>query len=195
MPTQRLSYCVEICLGQRESGGTDDQTIEKVVRCLGVNDTDMLFAGDVLQLDEAIMLLERCDWDAVEAEQKSAGQRGSSRQAFVADLKAKRAKIKESKAAGAPKAKAARAPRHIVVPVLLNKEDLKSKIPPGAIIWAATDRGGWRGRMAPRKCISARPEAFDDGEVGAAKWVIAILWEQYAEILGEVTSNLVRSGD
>ena len=160
---------------------------------LSKDDVDLTYGGSLLTVDDSVMLLERCDWEALFTEQQSVRQKAANRRTFVGEYKKK--SIATLKAAAKAKARGRRRANPgdgpVIVPRQLAQCELGPLCPPGAHIWAAHSREGWCGHMPPRKRCSARfqDHGFDEHE--AARALLRMLWDQYAEINARDRASLV----
>lgn len=163
---------------QQELGGSASETLDILHRRLAhsaVNDV----SAAILEVDEAVELLERSDVRVLYQEQQDVRREKTSRQSFADAYRERRRTL----AMKCPGRRGSRAKS--VLPKLGSQVDqklAKSLLPPGASIWRGLTRGQWCGHLQPYARVS-RPWAGD--ESAACLQVIRELWDQFLEMTGQ----------
>ena len=135
----------------------------------------------LLQVGEAVQVLDKHDHKVMVQEQKDAITAGESRQMFVSEFKERR------KAVGLAALKKM-GPKRLWGAI--QQAHAKKFIPPQSSIWKDNTRGGWCGHMPPRRRIACH----EGSEFVSMQSTIKTLWSQFVEIHGIEVSDVPIDG-
>jgi hypothetical protein len=175
---------------QSALGCTDEETMQICALTFGTSDADLLFAPSVLQLDDAVALLERCDWDSVYTEQRTLKHTAQERKVFLDEYTERKKSIRAAALKGKGKGKGKGVVAVKVIPSNIPQASLKRYLPPGASIWVAHKKSRWEGHLPPRKRCGSAFKDYEN-EAAAAKNTLKMLWQQYAELSAIPLTELV----
>ena len=172
----------------------DDVVLDIVQARLAVDDVDLCYAEGVLQLDEAVEILDKSDHSQVKDEQIKMHSRAETRSVFSKDYRAKKIAVRDLAGPPAKKPKkGAKVPEtRVIVPSKIPQAGVRHLTPPGGHIWVGHTKENWNGHLPPRKRISAPWRDFETGEQGSLKDILNRLWLQYAELQGVDVDSLVK---
>ena len=135
----------------------------------------------VLEIDEAIGVIERDDVELIKEAQKKERENVIQRESFQAEYKAKRRHLYElaleQEKKGPKRKKASIAPK---LTTTFSQNTAKQYLPEGASIWRGLTSGVWCAHLPPFRRVSCK--WTEEGEVQAMKTVITNVWKQ--NILG-----------
>ena len=131
----------------------------------------------VLEIDEAIGVLERDDVELIKEAQKTEREKVIQRESFQAEYKAKRRHLYElaleQEKKGPKRKKASIAPK---LTTTFSQNTAKQYLPEGASIWRGLTSGVWCAHLPPFRRVSCK--WTEEGEVQAMKTVIKNVWKQ-----------------
>lgn len=179
---------------------SDSETLDILALRLTLDAMNDEFAPAILQIDEAIEVLDQHDEKHATDEQKKVGERAVHRSDFATEYRAERRRVAAAAAAAAeaaaavPKAKGkgkgkkgkppavAPLPPAPHMPSTISQATAKEFVPFGASIWRGVTRMEWCGHMPPYSRIHDKWEEL--GEKGAMLSVLKRLWTQHCEFRG-----------
>ena len=100
----------------------------------------------MLEIDEALEVLDHYDVEEVTNQQKIAQSHRSVAQTFKSEYIFRARTIREQ---SGKKGKAKKAPAKVAVPAHIPQKDAKKFLRPGAFIWLSNIRGEWNAHCAP----------------------------------------------
>ena len=145
---------------------------------LRLSDNELVntYSEAVLEIEEAVKVLEQHDQDEVEKEQKSATTRLAGREEFQQQYRAAKSAFRLAQ----PRAKAGAKKGPIkpgTLPTSIPRSEAKKYIPPGCSIWRGAASATWQGHCKP--FVRAYEPWATTSEPEAMRRVIKQLWEQY----------------
>ena len=165
---------------------------------LGVDNTNLQAGDTLLQVNEAVQVLDRDDDKKVEAEKTDVKQRAVARSSLASEYEKKTRIVKATLVAAAaaaalaagpakPKAKAkgkgkCGGPPAPKLPATIDHITIKPFTPPGCYVWRGLTRGEWCGHCLPLPRV--RCPWSVSGEYAAALSVLRTLWQQYCMLNG-----------
>ena len=158
----------------------EDDVMDVLALRLGIDDSSSSFVESLLEVDEAVDLLEKGDVDLLRAEQKGACTRLEGREVFAKEYKEAKQAQRAQKASGSRRK--ARVPARSDVPFTILHSEAKDFVPPKSSIWRGLTRNSWHGHREGRKRVSASWALW--GESGAMRQVLKLLWGQHLEMEG-----------
>ena len=166
----------------------EEEALKICAKRFANNDIDMSYADGLLNMDDALQLLDKSDQERIQQEQQHVRSEQTSLDNFTKEYTEKKRSIGGS---------AAKRPRtgpkagKVLVPACIRQADAKKFIPPGTSIWVGNTSQSWNGHCPPRRRIYAPWKNYDEGEAGAVKNVIYRLWQQYSALNGLDMPNVV----
>lgn len=142
---------------------------------------------ELLQIDEAVQVLDRNDVQSLRREQQSARDAEVQRRSFADQFRAKRAEVKAAanpsrKRKASAKADPAR-PRRLPAQLSeLAQSEYKRYLPEGAFLWKSNFNGSWNARLPPFGQVSRSWSKH--GEFEALRLVLAGVWYQWCDVNG-----------
>lgn len=138
----------------------------------------MRFSSELLQVDEAIEVLERRDQEVLMKEQKTASERCEEVKRYRAEYARKRQAVHaaavpaaKAKAKAKAKCKAVAKPK---LPCSVPHHELKQYIPEGTSVWRDLTRGAFCAECPPYRRFSKSWHLY--GQEGAMREVVKDLW-------------------
>jgi hypothetical protein len=175
-----------------------DAVMNIISKRLHLNDLGDAYAPTLLELDEALEVLDQDDRKKVVENQENVVKKMAERSNFARDFKAKRVDIRvaEAKAKAKAKAKPKAAPKAFKFESVVELEEAKKLVPQGASVWHGYTRREWCGHHAVSG--ARRIQASWDmpgGEVETIRNILQRLWLQHSEWCGiELVDLLVPVG-
>ena len=157
----------------------EDDVMDVLALRLGIDDSSSSFVESLLEVDEAVDLLEKGDVDLLRAEQKGACTRLEGREVFAKEYKEAKQAQRAQKASGYRRSKK---PARSDVPFTILHSEAREFLPPKSSIWRGLTRNSWHGHREGRKRVSASWALW--GESGAMRQVLKLLWGQHLEMEG-----------
>jgi hypothetical protein len=140
------------------------------------------WGSELLEIDEAIEVLDRNDHKVVRDEQASVVRDLQAREVFSVSYKSAANRLfAKAKAKGAAKRGKA-LPRALAVPEVILQAEARKFIPDGASIWKGNTHQDWNGHFKPHKTVSFKWSHHT--EPTALKLTIGSLWAQFLEFHG-----------
>lgn len=164
---------VEGCLGTSAA-----ETLAIYHRKLARGNTSEEITSALLQVDEAIQVMDKHDFDRVTEAKKKATAAVASHADFKASFSANASSVCAAKGAGKQKKAVV---KKVVLPHHSTQGDAKRFIPPTTSIWRDCARGGWRAHCPPNSRLS---ESFDkNGGCSdlAFRFILRKFWCHFAE--------------
>lgn len=175
------------CVVQSDLKLTDDQVLQYVAKRVARGNSQEPIADALLQVDEAVQVLDRHDQDKMEQRQKQCMSEVAARNSFTVayakkavSLSAQRGKKARGSASGEQRTQ--------VLPHHIDQKTARGLIPPKTCIWRDTSRGGWCGHCPPN-VRAGESFAKHGGSEAALLAVLGRLWLQALEIQGKDVSH------
>ena len=130
----------------------EDDVMDVLALRLGIDDSSSSFVESLLEVDEAVDLLEKGDVDLLRAEQKGACTRLEGREVFAKEYKEAKQAQRAQKASGSRRSKK---PARSDVPFTILHSEAREFLPPKSSIWRGLTRNSWHGHREGRKRVSA----------------------------------------
>lgn len=141
---------------------TDVEALARLQKRLGYNDMAAFFTSELLDLDEALEVMDGPDIKMIHDDQDAARRSRGSRASFLRDYRAVAASVK-AKAAPPPVAKgkgkgkggkAGKPPPRVPINASIPHDQAATLMPPGASIWQSRKNYSWCVHVPPRPRIS-----------------------------------------
>lgn len=170
---------------------TPEETLSLCHLRVARENDDEEISSALLQVDEAVAVMDRNDIDRVKQAQKAASTKEENKAAFRRAFMAKAQDIESVRVAKARKRQApGRAQNRIPIPHHITQAQAKRLLPPHTSLWRDVQRSGWCGHNPPNSRVS---EAFDKhggSSDEALKALLRRLWRQHAESKGKEPEEL-----
>ena len=160
---------------------SETDAADKLSKRLRLNDQTAVFMHDLLNLDEALDVLDVKDAQVFEQNQKDAENELHAMSNFYKDFVALRREMHD-KAAPKKKAKAKEKPR-IAIPNHIDQPEAKKYLPPDASIWRGRVKRTWNAHVVGRARIS---EPWGADEQRALATILQRSWAQWLDLKGKV---------
>ena len=162
----------------------DEETLAIVHKRLSSQYDDMELTDALLQIDEAVEVMDKHDHDKVQEAKHQAENKLVQRKEFQCSFDKKAHSLfdkKDSKSF-------AKLPKK-VLPHHLDQKVAAKFMPPGASLWRDKKRGGWCSHLPPNKRISESFTKHGDSDL-ALRALLKRSWTQYARGRGRAPGKL-----
>lgn len=136
------------------------------------------YSAELMELDEAVEVLDRNDIKVVQSEKESAQR--------ACDIRAEYSRLYRASAAkflpASGKHKRRRKASEAALPEVIPQAEARNFVPEGSHVWRGNFAQTWNGHLKPYRRVSCRWSLH--GEHQALKLVLASLWRQYIELHG-----------
>jgi hypothetical protein len=167
---------------------TDEEALKAIQLRLALNDKELTFHDDILEMDDVQGVLDRNDVQTFDQRKQHVKTSRSAAKTLEADFVEAHKALRE---AAAPKKKQKKTNVKVEVggrmpPVHeLSQANVKKHIPPGSFIWqdrSASSGGGWQCHYPPFKRVARSFNKY--GQAESLRLCLVELWEKYCLVHG-----------
>ena len=196
--------CVHEQIDLQDCSSTFEVLMQATMAVLGISEQEALdicykrvanlkgkaaFSNQLLQVDEAMQVMDKCDLDAFKREQEAVQTRAHELKSFAEEYIQAKSRLRSANpGAGQAKGKG-RGKARTAVPLILPRDlgsiphsDIKHFVPAGGRLWKSSQHRSWLGHVPPNRITSRAWTKY--GEVEALRLVLVAVWQQYCDMNG-----------